>query len=141
MQEYITFFQNHPFLIGGFVAISAMIVWTELRRLNRGYQDLSPAEMVRMMNDGETLVLDVREDSELSQGKISGARHIPLRNVAKRIAELEKDKGKNVIAYCRVGNRSGVACSQLVKNGFEKVYNLKGGITAWQSDNLPMSKK
>ena len=105
------------------------------------YQDLSPAETVRLMNQDDTVLLDVREDSELGQGKIAGARHIPLKNVMKRVAELEKDKHKNIITYCRVGNRSGLVCRQLVKHGFEKVYNLKGGITAWQSDNLPTSKK
>ena len=141
MQEYITFFQNHPLLIGGFVAVSAVIIWTEFRRLNKGYQDLSPAETVRLMNQDQTVLLDVREDSELSQGKIAGAKHIPLKNVMKRVTELEKDKDKSIIAYCRVGNRSGLVCRQLVKHGFEKVYNLKGGITAWQSDNLPTSKK
>lgn len=141
MQEYITFFQNHPLLIGGFIAVSAVIIWTEFRRLNKGYQDLSPAETVRLMNQDDTVLLDVREDSELSQGKIAGARHIPLKNVMKRVAELEKDKHKNIITYCRVGNRSGLVCRQLAKHGFEKVYNLKGGITAWQSDNLPTSKK
>jgi len=141
MQEYITFFQNHPLLIGGFIAVSGMILWTELRRFTKGYQELTPAEVVRLMNQGDTLLLDVREDSELAQGKIAGAKHIPLKNVVKRVSEVEKDKEKNVVVYCRVGNRSGLACSQLLKHGFEKVYNLKGGITAWQSDNLPTSKK
>lgn len=141
MQEYITFIQNHPLLTGGFAATLALILWTELRRLNRGYQELTPAETVRLMNQGETLLLDVREDSELSQGKIAGAKHIPLKHVASRMNEIESNKQKNVVAYCRVGNRSGIVCRQLVKNGFEKVYNLKGGITAWQTDKLPMKKK
>jgi len=141
MQEYITFFQNHPLLISGFVAISVLILWTELRRLNKGYDDLSPAETVQLMNRGDVVLLDVREDNELQQGKIAGAKHISLKNVGKRIAELEKHKDKNIITYCRIGNRSGAACSQLVRSGFEKVHNLKGGFTAWQSDNLPVSKK
>ena len=141
MQEYITFFQNHPLLIGGFVAVSAMILWTEFRRLNRGYKDLTPAETVSLMNQGDTVLLDVREDSEMTAGKIAGARHIPLKNVVKRIKEIEPDKDKNIVAYCRVGNRSGVVCGQLAKHGFEKVYNMKGGFTAWQSDNFPTSIK
>ncbi|HID82478.1 MAG TPA: rhodanese-like domain-containing protein [Chromatiales bacterium] len=141
MQEYITFLQNHPLLISGFAAVLVLILWTELRRLNKGYSDLSPAETVQLMNREDVVLLDVREDSELGQGKIAGAKHIPLRNVAKRATELEKDKDKNIVAYCRIGNRSGVACNQLVKRGFEKVHNLKGGFTAWQSDNLPVSKK
>jgi rhodanese-related sulfurtransferase len=141
MQEFQVFFQNHPLLISGFVAVLLLIIWTELRRFTRPYQDLTPAEAVRLLNQEGAVFLDVREDSELAQGRIAGAKHIPLRNVLKRVNELEKDKNKPIIAYCRIGNRSGVVCSQLIKQGFGKVYNLKGGITAWQADNLPLSKK
>lgn len=141
MQEYLTFAQNHPLLIAGFVAVAGLIVWTELRNLNKGYKDLTPMQAVQLMNRENVVLLDVRENSELQQGRIAGSRHIPLGNVPKRITELEKDKDKHIIAVCRVGNRSGIACRQLVKNGFEHVYNLKGGMTAWLSENLPVSKK
>jgi rhodanese-related sulfurtransferase len=65
--------------------------------------------------------------------------HVPLGQLAKH-AELGKYKNRPVIAICRSGMRSGRACSVLRKNGFEQVYNLAGGISAWERANMPMEK-
>jgi len=58
-----------------------------------------------------------------------------------RAAELDKFKSVPLIAYCRSGTRTGGVGGILKKHGFENVYNLSGGITAWQSANLPVSTK
>jgi rhodanese-related sulfurtransferase len=141
MEQYLEFAGNHPFLIGAFALVLAMIVWTETRRFAGGYQRVSPNDAVRLINDGDTLLLDVREDAELQQGMIDGAKHIPLGNLAKRIGELDKHKTKNILAYCRTGSRSAQACGILRKNEFEKVHNLSGGLMAWQSANLPVKRR
>jgi len=66
--------------------------------------------------------------------------HIPLSEFKSRLSELDKYKDKPVIAYCRSGSRSFSACKTLKKAGFETVSNLQGGIMAWQSQNMPVSK-
>jgi rhodanese-related sulfurtransferase len=86
-------------------------------------------------------LLDVREPAETSGGKISKSIQIPVGSVAQRVGELDKHKNKNVIVYCKTGARSGLACRELNKAGFEKVYSLSGGITAWQEAHLPVSRK
>jgi rhodanese-related sulfurtransferase len=85
--------------------------------------------------------LDTREDREYSGGHIPEAIHIPLKQLPQRVAELNKYKELPIIAYCRSGNRSNSVGSILKKHGFENVYNLGGGIAAWQSASLPVSKK
>lgn len=141
MQEYLLFVQNHPFLTGGFFAILAMIIWTEFSRITQKFGDISSQEVVKILNDGPSLLIDVRDSNELKDGVIKGAKHIPLGEFAKRIPNLEADKDKSIVIYCRSGNRSQHACRQLTKHDFLKVYNLKGGIMAWQSDNLPLAKR
>ncbi len=141
MSEVMVFVEKHLFLVLGFLALLFLTIWTELRRLTRNFKEVSTQEAVRLMNADSTLLLDVREDSEYGQGTISGAKHIPLSLLKTRMQELERHKGKKVIAFCRSGHRSQHACSLLKKHGFEEVYNLRGGIVAWQSDNLPVSKK
>ena len=141
MDQYLEFVTNHPFLFAALAAVLAMLIWTEVRRFTAGYQTLGPSEAVRLMNQDDVLVLDVREDREVAQGKIEGAKHIPLGHLAKRIDEIVGAKDKPVIAYCRSGNRSGAACSILKRSGFENVYNLKGGVMAWSQANLPLKKK
>lgn len=141
MQQLIEFTSNHPVLVSAFVAVLVLLVVTEIRRRGQGGNDLTALETVQLMNRKPTLLLDVREDREFEEGHIKGARHIPLGQLNERVAEIEKYKNKHVVAYCRTGNRSASACSRLRKLGFESVYNLRGGITSWQRDNLPLSRR
>jgi len=103
--------------------------------------DISPQQAVLLMShETGSLVLDVREDSEYQSGHIKDSIHIPLSGLKSRMSELDKYKEKNIILGCRSGSRSGRACGMLKKNGFEKVHNLRGGVLAWEKDNLPMKK-
>ncbi len=141
MEEYIVFARNHPALAMGLVAIIGMIVWTEFSRLTRKYKQVNTTQAVQILNQDGSVVIDVREDSEVSTGKIKGAKHIPLGQLKKRLVELEYAKNKPVLVYCRSGSRSAHACSVMSKEGFENVSNLSGGVMAWESANLPVTKR
>ncbi len=141
MSEILDFVQRHPLLVGAFVATLGLLIWTEIQRLTRNFADVTPQDAVLMINHDDALVVDVREANELGSGKIPGAKHIPLSSFAKRIGELDKFRDRKTIVYCRSGQRSQSACKQLKNHGFEEVANLKGGIVAWESANLPIAKK
>ncbi|MCG5499688.1 rhodanese-like domain-containing protein [Ectothiorhodospira lacustris] len=142
MDQYLEFVANHPLLFGLLAAVIGAIGYTEYTRLTRKYKVLGPADVVRIMNQDQTVVVDVREEGEARQtGKIAGARHIPLTKFKDRFTEINKFKDKAVVVYCQTGARSGQACNTLVKNGFENVVNLQGGVLAWESAGLPLSKK
>ena len=87
------------------------------------------------------MVIDVRPMADFNQGHIVNALNVPINGFTKDIGRLEKYKRKPLIVGCRSGNQSQTACRQLRKAGFEQVYNLRGGMMAWQSANLPMTKK
>lgn len=140
MEQYIEFIAKNPILFIILAVILGMILWTELRRFTRGFKDLTPIEVVQMMNHDNALLLDVREDAELNQGRIAGARHIPLSVLKQRIEELGKFRDKPIITFCRSGNRSLQASSMLKKNQFENVFHMKGGILAWESADLPKTQ-
>ena len=81
-------------------------------------------------------LLDVREDVEYLVSNLDG-EHIPLGQLENRLKELEDKKDEEVIVMCRSGNRSSRAASYLESQGFENVYNLKGGMKAWASEIDP----
>lgn len=141
MEEYLVFVRNHPMLITGLVAVVGLILWIEFHRLTRKYKQVGAVQAVQIMNQEGSLVLDVREDSEVRNGKIKGARHIPLAQLKTRLVELESFKTKPLLVYCRSGSRSAHACNILSKAGFQDVNNLAGGIIAWESANLPISQR
>ena len=103
--------------------------------------DISPQEVVQLMShEKDVVVVDVREDNEFTQGHIKDSIHIPIGQLSSRLEELNKYKANHLVLGCRSGSRSGRACSMLKRKGFEKVHNLKGGMLAWENDNLPVKK-
>lgn len=110
-------------------------------RARLGGPAVSPAQATLMINREDAIVIDVRDQDEWDSGHIANARHIPLSKLDERLHEVEKYKQRTVLVNCRSGHRSGMAASRMRKAGFEKVFNLEGGILAWQQAGLPLSKK
>lgn len=140
MDQLFTFSSNHPFLVGAIIVVSFMLMNSFFAERLRGYTSVSPTESTLMINREDALMLDVREMNEYTGGHIVNAVHIPLSNLNSRITELDKYKNKKVIVSCRSGSRSGNACASLKKAGFADVFNLRGGVMAWQNANLPLVK-
>lgn len=141
MQEFNTFFQSNLLLFLGFFAVLAVIIWTEKTRLTRKYHLAPINTAVKLMNDDKTIIVDVREEKELKDSVISGSTHIPMTEFATRHTELDKYKSAPIVVYCQSGNRSGSAASTLTKAGFENVHSLTGGMAAWETANLPVTRR
>jgi len=141
MQQYLEFITNHYILSAGWVAILIMIIYSFIGARLRGYSSANPAIATQLINRENALIVDVREDNEYLSGHIINSKHIPLGYFNERLKELEKYKSDPIIVGCKTGQRSGQACVILKKAGFEKVYNLSGGVSAWQAENLPLTKK
>ncbi len=139
-EQIIEFSTRHPFLVLSFAALLGVIIFNEFRRLTQKFSNIGPAAAIGVINHENAVLLDVREQSETSEGMIADAVHIPLSVFPGRVTEMDKYKDSTVIVYCRSGNRSGSACRTLTQRGFEKVYNLAGGIMAWQDAHLPIQK-
>ena len=142
MQEFFAFAADAWPLFVALALIVVMLVHHEVSARTQGFRDVPPEEATRLINRDEAAVLDVRDSKELSaDGRIAGSVHIPVSELGGRVGELEKFKERPVLAYCRSGHRSRTAARLLRKQGFEQVYNLQGGIVAWQNANLPVTRK
>jgi rhodanese-related sulfurtransferase len=96
-------------------------------------QNITVDDLKQRLDAGEELnIIDVREPHENAEFNIGGIL-IPLGRVqAMDIDEIEDLKEKEVIVYCRSGNRSGQACMILETMGFKNTKNLSGGMLAWR---------
>jgi rhodanese-related sulfurtransferase len=94
---------------------------------------ISPEELKKRIDSGEALnLVDVREPNEHAEFNIGG-KLVPLGNIrSMQVDDLEDLKDKELICYCRSGNRSGQACLLLESMGFSNVVNLTGGMMGWQ---------
>lgn len=140
MHPYIEFAANHWILFVALAFIIVLLIATEVIRRLQGVNEITPLAATQMFNHNNALLLDIRENNEFKDGRIGGATHIPLGALEGRLKELEKFKNRPIIAYCRTGQRSARACAVLRKHGFENVYNLGGGLVAWQNASLPVNK-
>ncbi len=92
--------------------------------------NITPLELSELLKTGERILLiDVREPHELKISQIEGAKLIPLRELPTRIPEFQREK--NIVVFCRTGERSRRAMEILRGAGFNQVKNLSGGINAW----------
>ena len=97
--------------------------------------DYSPAEVSRLLADGDIQLIDVRQTDEWEAGRISGGRLIEL-GVLNEAAETI-DRDRPVVFYCRSGGRSGMATEAFTQAGFD-AHNMTGGMIAWEAAGLPI---
>jgi len=98
-----------------------------------GVKTIGAAEFKKLQTEPNTVVLDVRTPEEVAGGIIQGASLFLDYHSAEFAQQLDGlDKEKTYLVYCRSGNRSGKAGAMMQEKGFKKLYNLEGGISAWQ---------
>ncbi|MDE3185225.1 MAG: rhodanese-like domain-containing protein [Bacteroidota bacterium] len=95
--------------------------------------NISPEEVKERLDKGEKLnLVDVRQPEEIAEYNIGGVA-LPLGNIQNmQIEDIEDLKNKEVILYCRSGQRSGIAAMILEQMGFSNTKNLTGGMLAWR---------
>ncbi len=141
MEQLIEFAGNNLLLVGAFVVVLLLVIKAEYEHQTGRANQIEPTAAIRLMNNDDAVVLDVREAADFTNGHIRNARNVPMSALKSQLDALAKDKDKPVLAYCRSGNISGKACKILKRTGFSNVHNLAGGILSWQDANLPLTKK
>lgn len=135
------FVQQNIWLILLAVASGIGLLWPVIAKRMSGIPQVGVAEAVRLINHRDALVLDVRAQGEFSGGHLTNARNIPEKELKTRAGEIDKWKDKPVIVHCATGNRSQGAANVLKGLGFKEVFNLQGGINAWNQAGMPLEKK
>ena len=133
------FAEEQMFTTSLLIALISLFIFSLISDKYKKYKDLNPNEAVNLMDDeGNLVIVDVREEKERKAGFIANDAHIPLGKIKNAIKDL--DPTKTYLIYCRSGSRSGHAASLFAKSGFQDIYNLKGGFNSWIKSNLPYRK-
>jgi phage shock protein E len=96
---------------------------------------ITPQDYQARFVSADHLLIDVRTPDEYASGHIAGAVNIPLDTLSSRLAEVPNNR--DVVLYCRSGNRSNQARQLLNERGYTRVYDL-GGVMAWQAAGYPL---
>ncbi len=102
------------------------------------YEDLAPKEFLAAYEAQKenAVLIDVRTAPEIEEVNIDGHIAIDIQRPGFTEKVGEMDKSKAYFIYCRSGNRSGQACRYMATQGFDKLYNLKGGMIAWMDTDF-----
>ncbi|MCH9675936.1 MAG: rhodanese-like domain-containing protein [Gammaproteobacteria bacterium] len=138
MEQLPEFLLNHPVLTMAFLAIVGALMWTSVQA--RSSTVISPGDATRLINHENAVVVDVRGDNDYKQGHIVNAVHMPFEQLSHQTKKLERYKDRPLIMTCKNGQQGSAASRLLKKQGFESVYSLGGGLTAWEGASLPLSK-
>ncbi len=98
-------------------------------------RDVTPEQVDQLLQDQDAQLIDVREDHEWDAGRIAGARHVGLQEVAAQAETIDRERP--VVFYCRVGGRSAMAADAFRRAGYE-AYSLDGGLEAWAGAGRPL---
>lgn len=131
--EFIT--QNLVWI--ALAVVSAALLIAPLMRAG-GKDNITVTQAVMLINREDAQVIDVRAAAEFAKGHFPSARNIELGELDKHIDELGKLRKRPLIIVCQSGMRGASAGEKLRKAGFEKVYNLEGGIAAWSQAGQPL---
>ncbi|MDP3290595.1 MAG: rhodanese-like domain-containing protein [Sulfuricurvum sp.] len=104
------------------------------------FESISPAQAQEIIQKGEKVtLLDVRTPDEFTKEHIDGSILIPLQTLSNNLALIANVKNQKILVYCHSGNRSIAASRLLVENGFTPL-NIKGGLTEWKAQGLPVTQ-
>lgn len=135
------FIANHVILVAVTVVIATLLIGNEITLQARGASSISSLTLVQLLNKDSAQVLDIRESGKYKAGHIIGAINASLDSLSKNPAALKKlNKDQPVVVADELGTTAGRAANVLKGEGFEKVFQLKGGMTSWQGDGLPVEK-
>ena len=110
--------------------------WMEAGLSMQSYQMATPRQIAQRIMADDVYVLDVRNQSEWDEDRLTAGHHIMLGYLEEQAADLPRDKP--VVVHCRTGMRSAIAASLLQARGVPGVINMVGGIRDWMADGLPV---
>ena len=140
MDHLLEYISHHPWYAGGLAVAALLVIVYELRSRNENQAAVSPQDLVRLMNQGGTTIIDLRPAEAFASGHVSGAKQMSGEQILKAGDTLKKLKEKIVVVYDDTGSLGAAAVRQLAAQGFTKAFNLRGGISAWRAENLPLQK-
>lgn len=138
MENLPDYIANHPWLVSMAALAAVLVIVFEVRARRDAFGAISAQDLIRLQNQGALLV-DLRAPDAYSTGHIAGARRMDSAEMLSASDTLKKYKEKPLIVYCESGSTGAAAARVLAGQGFKQAFNLRGGVTAWRTENLPLT--
>lgn len=139
MNQFLEFADTNMLLVAGTGMMFFAVIFYEMRLKHQGVSSVSTAQAIKLINQGATVV-DIREQANFDTGHIVDSINVPATNLAAD-AKIKVKSNRPVVVVCDTGSLSTRCASVLREAGFDSVFSLRGGLTAWNQENLPSVSK
>lgn len=136
MDRVLEFILNHPLNVFAFAMMILLLVMTEMKR---GGKRWTPKQLVSLINEGDSVIIDLRTEKDFEHGHIINSINHPYAQLNQLADILKKHQDKEVVVVCANGRQSTTAQLQMKKEGFT-TSRLHGGLIEWSVANLPLIK-
>ena len=142
MEQFIAFASNNAMLSAAWVALVVIIIGISIKIQMSPIKQISPQDLTFLMNREEGVTLDICSEKDFNTNHILDAVGLTNEKITKNgFASLEKHKENPIIVVCSAGISAVKVANDLYKSGFSRVSVLKGGMGAWTSAGLPLTKR
>ena len=141
MDQWIEFAPNHLFMVSSLAALIGMYAWMEVNHLKTKTLRLSVDEAIRLINQKNALVLDIRNEEAFKKGHIAGATRTDQQETEQTLKKANRSNDTPVIVVCERGIQSSTVANRLIKQALPEIFVLEGGIQAWTSAEQPLVKE
>lgn len=137
MDKLILFIAEQWLLVGGLLSCAMLLMYHDARRSGRA---ITAQQMVGLVNADGAVLIDLRDKAEFNKGHVVDAVNVLPTALDAEIERLLKTKEQPVVLMCKLGQHASAAGKKLSAKGYSQVYRLKGGVTDWQAQQLPLVK-
>lgn len=132
--DFFIFISEQWVLVSVLMLLIYTFAFTEQRKAGK---QLSVHELTRLLNQDQAVLIDLRDAKDFGAGHITGALNVPFGKVDERMAEFEKYREQDIVLVDKLGQHSASTGRKLRRAGFQ-VQRLRGGMSEWQQQSLPL---
>lgn len=140
MNQLFEFIQHHWALWSAFGALLVFIIIYEIQYQKNRAKNVSPQEVVNLINQQNALLIDLRDLASYQKGAILHAIRVSPAEAIEKIQTMASNQARPIVLYCGNGLQSRTIGAQLYRKGLTQVNVLAGGIGAWRDANFPLVK-
>lgn len=140
MDRLISFLLEHWVLASAFILLLVLLLQTSTKNVIQGISILNPEEVVDNINHQQAVVVDLRSEEKFSAGHIINAINIPQQQLENQVKKLSKYKSRPIIVVDETDQAAAKSANILLKHKFQQAHAVKGGMSNWQSAEMPVTK-
>jgi rhodanese-related sulfurtransferase len=142
MEKFLVFASEQWLLLSALVASIWALAFFEQRRAGTA---ISTNQLTALVNDDQAVLIDLRDKADFDAGHVVGSINLPFskwqaQQTGGGDTELSRYKEKPIVLICKMGQQSSHVARKLVSGDYPQVYRLTGGISEWQSTQMPLVK-